>query len=222
VLLNLDAGELETETEALYSHFDILNCACGGHAGDERSMSRVAAFIVLHRSHRVHLGAHPSYPDRDHFGRRTVPLDPQSITDQCRALREVARSHQIEIAYVKLHGALYHDANRDRVLADAVLDAAIAALGVEVTVIGPPRGELIASAHRAGLQFAREGFADRRMRPDGSLVPRSEPNALITDPDLAAGQAKQLASEVDTICLHADTPKVLEIAHAVREALDLD
>jgi UPF0271 protein len=222
VLLNLDAGELDSETESLWQHFDILNCACGGHAGDLESMSRVAAFVASHRSHRVHLGAHPAYADRDHFGRRTVALDPQAIADQCRALAGVARSHGLEVSYVKLHGALYHDANGAPALADAVLDAALSALGPDITIIGPPAGALISSAHRAGLMFAREGFADRRMRPDGSLVPRSEPDALITDPHIAARQATQLASQVDTICLHADTPGVLDLARAVREALDLD
>lgn len=222
MLLNLDAGELDTETESLWSHFDILSCACGGHAGDLRSMSRVAAFVASRRSHRVHLGAHPSYVDREQFGRRTVPLDPASITDQCRTLAGVARAHGLDVEYVKLHGALYHDANRDLALADLVLDATVAALGTDVTIIGPATGALLDSAHRAGLRFAREGFADRRMRADGSLVPRTAPDALIADPDVAADQAKRLASRVDTICLHADTPGVTEIARAVRAALESD
>jgi UPF0271 protein len=225
-LLNLDAGELDTETEALWSLFDILCCACGGHAGDAESMAKVAAFVASRRAHGAQLGAHPSYPDRDHFGRRSIEIDgptlAASIRSQCAALLEIAGHHGIPVTHAKPHGALYHDANRDRALADLVVDAVVVSLGPEVIIIGPPAGELVDSAHRAGVRYAREGFADRRMRDDGSLVPRSEPNALIVDPSLAAFQAKQLASDMDTICIHGDTPNAIEIARAVRDTLELD
>ena len=220
VQLNLDAGELPDETDALWALFDLLNIACGGHAGDAASMARVVAFCAAR--HTPAVGAHPSYPDRAGFGRTTIAIAPPdlaaAVRTQCTALAEVARAHGVPVVAVKPHGALYHDANKDRALADAVVGGALAALGA-FTLIGPPRGALHEAAVAAGLAYAREGFADRRMRPDGSLVPRSEPNALITDPAAAAAQAIAIAGTVDTLCVHGDTPGSLAIAQAVREAL---
>ena len=238
MLLNLDAGELESETEELWSLFDLLACACGGHTGDADSMTRVAEFCA--RS-GIRLGAHPSYPDREGFGRRSIAMvsrEPrgsmtitadelrQSIVGQCAALSAIAASAGVAVMAVKPHGALYHEAARDPAIANLVLDA-LAMLAVDrndaidsgrgITIIGPPRGALFEAAQRRGVRYLREGFADRRMRADGSLVPRSEPDALITEPSVAARQARSL--DVDTICVHADTPGAIEIARAVREAL---
>jgi UPF0271 protein len=216
VLLNLDAGELPDESPELWAHFDILNIACGGHAGDHTSMSRVVEFCV---AHSIAIGAHPSYPDRDHFGRRTLDIDPEdlhaSLVTQMRSLARIALSHGARVDYAKPHGALYHDVVRDPALAVLVVDAIESALE-RVTIIGP-RGHLESAARAAGLAYAVEGFADRALRPDGSLVPRTEPNALITSPEEAAAQARSL-SNVDTICVHADTPGSLDIARAVRAA----
>jgi UPF0271 protein len=213
--MNLDAGELPTETEELWSLFDLLACACGGHAGDAASMARVAAFCA--RS-GVQLGAHPSYPDRDGFGRRTIAIEPaalrRSIAQQLDALVQIARAAGVAVCAVKPHGALYHDAARDAAIAGAVVDA----LAPGMMLIGPPRGALRDVAEHRGVRYLREGFADRRLRPDGSLVPRGEPDALILDPAAAARQAQALR-EVDTICMHADTPGALAIAQAVREAV---
>src|SRR5262249_49659639 len=119
----------------------------------------------------------------------------------------------------KPHGALYHDAAASDVLAREVVAAATRALGESVVVVGPPKGALREAATARGLRYASEGFADRRMRDDGSLVPRTEPNALITDPAAAAAQARTLAGRLDTICVHADTPGALAIAGAVHKAL---
>lgn len=213
--LNLDAGELASETEALWALFDLLSCACGGHAGDAASMARVAAFCA---AHETRLGAHPSYPDRASFGRQTMAIAPARLADEITAQIEALAAHGPVVA-VKPHGALYHDAARDEAIADAVVHGAIVALGTDVTVIGPPRGALAEAAAASGLAYAREGFADRRMRADGSLVPRGEPNALIEDPREAAAQARALAGEVETICVHGDTPNALAIARAVRAAL---
>ena len=212
MLLNLDAGERDDETVELYRLFDLLNVACGGHAGDLETMARVVA------ASSARIGAHPSYPDVEHFGRHSLAIAPsdlqESITIQCAQLRAIAR----HVGHVKPHGALYHDAAQSLELAEAVLVGARSALG-SFTVIGPPTGALRDAAAALGLPYLREGFADRRMRADGSLVPRSEPDALITDPAAAAAQAVALAGRVDTICIHADTPGALAIARAVREAL---
>ena len=224
--LNLDAGELPDEPPALWAQFDILNIACGGHAGDTASMSRVVAFCV---AHSIAIGAHPSYPDREHFGRRTLAITAEdlheSLVTQLRSLARIALARDTRVQFAKPHGALYHDASRDPALAVIVVDAIATALG-DVTIIGP-RGHLERAARAAGFAFAVEGFADRAIRPDGSLVPRSEPNALITSPTAAAAQAIALArgdlagiGKVDTICVHADTPGSLAIARAVRGALE--
>lgn len=221
MLLNLDAGEHEDEPEELWAGFDVLSIACGGHAGDERSMERVLAFCARRNAPRP--GAHPSYPDREGFGRRTIQIAPAAlaatITEQCAALAAIAQRHALVIGSVKPHGALYHDAAASPAIAAAVVSGLLEALGAAVVVIGPPRGALRTVAEQRGLAYAREGFADRRMRPDGTLVPRSEPGALITDPAAAAAQAIELARSVDTICVHADTPGAIAIARAVREAL---
>ena len=215
MLLNLDAGELPSETEDLWSLFDLLACACGGHAGDPASMARVVAFCA--RS-GVRVGAHPSYPDREGFGRRTMEIDPAAlgvaIAAQYQTLADIARAAGVAVTAVKPHGALYHDAARDRAIASALLDAVPG-----VAVIGPPAGALRELATARGVPYLREGFADRRMRADGSLVPRSEPGASILDPTEAAQQARALR-DVETICVHADTPGALAIARAVREAID--
>lgn len=231
-MLNLDAGERRDETEGLWTSFDLLNCACGGHAGDTRSMDRVAMFCARTA---VKLGAHPSYPDPGGFGRRSpleatpapdatrlreiADLVAHSVGEQCRALADIARRRGVAVVAVKPHGALYHDAASRPEIAVAVLDGAVDALGRGITVIGPPSGALYDEAARRRLLYAREGFADRRVQADGSLVPRTDSDALIVDPGEAADQARRLAPALDTICIHGDTPGALAIARAVREAL---
>jgi len=219
-LMNLDAGEHADEPEELWAMFDVLNIACGGHAGDDASMERVVRWCV---ASRCAIGAHPSYPDRPGFGRKTIALEPAAlaatVAAQCTALADIAHRHGRAVAYVKPHGALYHDASADPVLARELVGAMTAALGNAVVVIGPPAGALCDAASARGIHYASEGFADRRMRDDGSLVPRSQPGALLTDPTEAAAQARALAIHVDTICVHADTPGALAIAAAVHRAL---
>jgi UPF0271 protein len=222
IFLNVDAGELESEPDELYALAHAVSIACGGHAGDERSMERVLRACT---QTKTRVGAHPAYEDRAGFGRRDLEVDPEtlsrSVQAQCARLRAVARAVGVEIAHVKPHGALYHAANRDPRIARAVIAGAQTSLGAPL-VIGPELGELRRAAEEAGLAFSREGFADRALRSDGSLVPRGEPGALITDPRLARAQAGRLArtGTLDTLCIHADSPGALEIARAVRSELD--
>lgn len=219
-LMNLDAGEYPDEPEALWALFDVLNIACGGHAGDAASMERVIRWCV---ASRCAIGAHPSYPDRPGFGRRTMQIEPAALAAaaraQCAELAAIARRHARTVEYVKPHGALYHDAAASAAIAHGLLGAVTEVLGDEIVVTGPPSGALREAAAARGLRYASEGFADRRMREDGSLVPRTEPGALLTDPSEAAAQARTLAARVDTICVHADTPGALAIAGAVHKAL---
>ncbi len=222
MLFELDAGEHDDEPEELWRAVDALNVACGGHAGDAASMARVIAFCARTG---VRVGAHPSYPDRDGFGRRTLVMTPDalatSVEAQCAALAAIARDAGVRVEHVKPHGALYHDAARDPALAGAVVGGAALALGDAIAVIGPPAGALARAAAARGLRYLREGFADRGTRPDGSLIPRGEPGALIEDPAVAAARALSLATgaTIDAMCVHADTPGALAIVHAVREAL---
>lgn len=220
VLLGVDAGELATETEELWRSFDVVSIACGGHAGDEASMERVLACCAAGGPMAA---AHPSYPDRHGFGRRTMAISEEdlaaAIQSQCGSLATVARDLGCAIVGVKPHGALYHDANARPGLARAVVEAARAVLGGQLVVIGPPQGALAEVAISLGLPFWREGFADRRLRPDGTLVPRTEPGAVITDPGEAAAQALHLAPNVEIIASHGDTPGALAIAAAVRKAI---
>lgn len=217
MLFECDAGEYDDETEELWQQFDLLNIACGGHAGDHGSMSRV---LEACKRHGIAAGAHPSYPDRAGFGRRTIAIDEraleESIHEQCKTLKTIGAKHGVEIDYAKLHGALYHDANASRRLADWTLSGVISALGM-VTLIGPPKGALRDSAVFHGMIFLGEGFADRGLTADGGLIPRGQPGALIEDPAQAAAQATRLTTEA--MCVHGDTPNALAIARAVRAAL---
>jgi 5-oxoprolinase (ATP-hydrolysing) subunit A len=219
-LMNLDAGEHPDEPEELWALFDVLNIACGGHAGDAASMERVVRWCV---ASGCAIGAHPSYPDRPGFGRRTLAIEPAAlaatVAEQCAALAEIARRHGRRVEYVKPHGALYHDAAASDAIARSILGAVADTLGDAIVVIGPVAGALREAARERGLRYASEGFADRRMREDGSLVPRTEPGALLTEPAEAAAQARAIAARVDTICVHADTPGSLAIAGAVHKAL---
>lgn len=216
--LNVDLGELPGEPEALWELADLANLACGGHAGDPASM-RLA--LERCRRHGTRPGAHPSFVDRDGFGRQRLEVDPATlgaqVAAQLAALVEAAEGLEVEPGHVKPHGALYHAADDDPALAEAVVYAAVAVLG-PVPVLGPPGGALERTCRRAGLPYWREGFADRGYGPDGRLLPRGQPGAVL-GPEDAAAQAVRLAGSYDTLCVHGDTPGAIEVLRAVRRAL---
>lgn len=217
--LNIDAGEMDDEAEELFSLAHVVNIACGGHAGDDAS---IALALMRCSKFGTRVGAHPAYPDRSNFGRTTMVISAgeleSSLHVQCARLRDAAAHAQIE--FVKPHGALYHDANRSEELANALCRAITRTLARDITIIGRDGGALAHAAHQHGFGFAREGFADRGMKADGSLIPRGEPGAMIEDPVRAAAQARKLSATVDTVCVHADTAGSLAIARAVRKELD--
>jgi UPF0271 protein len=221
-LLNVDGGELDDEPLELYALADVVHVACGGHAGDETSMTRVTRACA---SAGTRVGAHPSYEDREGFGRRARTVAPDvlatSIAAQCTRLRTIAAGAGVTLASVKPHGALYHAAHADEATARACVEGVVRSLGKEVAIVGPAGGALERATIAAGVPFQREAFADRGVRPDGSLIPRGEPGALVEDPALAAARARELAArgDVDTLCIHGDTPGAVTIARAVREAL---
>lgn len=223
--LNIDLGEIDGEPEELFAIATTANVACGGHAGDRASMERAVRLALLHDTQ---IAAHPSYPDRAGFGRRTIAIDPvdlaASIEAQCAALAAIARALGRAVTRVKPHGALYHDAGRDRARAEALIEGAARGLGVEasaLTIVGARASRLEEVALDRGARCAREGFADRGYRADGSLVPRGDPGALITDPEAAAAQAIRLSRSgaFDTLCVHGDTEGAVAIASRVRAAL---
>lgn len=223
VFLNMDLGELPDEAEELYALATIANIACGGHAGDEASMRRA---VELCLRHRTKLSAHPSYPDREGFGRRSLEIEPallyEALVDQCETFFGIAKEAGARVHFAKLHGALYHDASARPELAAAALDGITSAFPDGLVIIGPPQGALLEGARARSLLYAREGFADRRYGEDGKLVPRSQPNALLVDPKEATEQALRLArsGSFETLCVHGDTEGALEIARAVRAALE--
>jgi UPF0271 protein len=222
-LLNIDLGELPDEDEQLYELAHVANIACGGHAGDEASIRQA---LERCRRHGTRAGAHPSYVDREGFGRRALDVTPEvlrsQVAEQCARLAEQARAVGVPLEFAKPHGALYHSANRSPALARAVVTAVREVLGPQVVIIGPAAGALSEAAHGEGLAYAREGFADRGTLPDGNLIPRGQPGAVITDPQVARENTVRLAraGAIDTLCVHGDTPGAVSVAREVRATLD--
>lgn len=220
--LNADLGEGCGDDEALLGIVTSANVASGGHAGDASTMD---ATVRAALRHGVVVGAHPSYPDRANFGRTAMERTPDEIfndvLEQTRALAAVAGAHSVRLRHVKAHGALYNVAARDRAVADAI-SRAVAAFDPQLAVVGLAGGAQLASARAHGLRAVAEVFADRGYRPDGSLVPRGQPGALIDDIDVAVAQALQLARSGagETICIHGDGPHALVFARAIRIALE--
>jgi UPF0271 protein len=221
--LNCDVGELEDEAPegALFALIDSANIACGGHAGDERSMERAARLAILHN---VRIGAHPGYPDRANFGRIEMAMSAaeieRTVREQIGRLEGVVERLGAEISHVKPHGALYNLAARDAETARAI-GRAVMAWRPHATVFGLAGSPSLALWREMGLKVAAEAFADRRYEPDGSLRSRKLPGALIADPQQAAQQALRLAREgtAQTICVHSDTPGAAVILKACRAAL---
>lgn len=231
--LNADIGE-GYDDASLMPYLARVSIACGGHAGDAASMT---AALRLAAEHGVAVGAHPSYPDRARFGRRAWSATEDDIaawvTQQTEALAEQASRLGLRLAHVKPHGALYNAAARDADVARAIA-AAVASFDPALALLGLSGSQLIAAGQGAGLAVLNEAFADRRYQPNGLLVSRETPNALIVDPQAASEQARALVQgqpvstsggdairiQVDTICLHSDTPNALNIARAVHAVLN--
>jgi UPF0271 protein len=230
--LNFDGGE-GFDDEPLMEYVASVNIACGGHAGDERSM-RTATRLALRRF--VAINAHPSYQDSAGFGRASMDVSPEELelllTSQIETLRNIVRQEEGELVGVKPHGALYHDAARRADVAGCVARAAYA-VSPRLVLITSPGSKLLDEGAALEMVVAVEGFADRAYLSDGTLVPRDEPGALVTDPRAAVAQALSIVRErrvktvdggfhdlaVDTLCLHGDTPGARDIGRAVRAAL---
>lgn len=223
--LNADVGESFGRWQlgddaALLPHLTSANVACGFHAGDPLTLVRTCALAV---ERGVAIGAQVGYRDLAGFGRRYVEVPPAELDAdvlyQLGALDGIARAAGARVAYVKPHGALYHAVSRHPEQAQAVLRAVTAFGGLPV--LGLAGSPFLSAVSAAGLEAVGEGFADRGYLPDGTLVPRSEPGALLLDPAAVAAQAVRLAASgaVRSLCVHGDSPGAPGLAAAVRTAL---
>jgi UPF0271 protein len=230
--LSADMGEGAPDEDAIWPLIDSANVACGGHTGDVASMSRAA---VSAREHGVRLGAHPSFPDRENFGRKSMSMMPAALRatliEQIGTLRDIAAREQMVLEHVKPHGALYNDAHGDALLAAVIIDA-LRRVDDSLAIVCGDSSQMASAARTEGTRVIREAFADRRYQPDGSLTPRGISGALLTV-DEAADQAEMLVREravlardgsrvavaFDTICIHADMEHAAERLRAIRSRL---
>jgi 5-oxoprolinase (ATP-hydrolysing) subunit A len=222
--LNADLGEGHAGVspagdEALFALVSSANIACGYHAGDAVIMQRA---VEAAKAKGIAIGAHPGYPDPTGFGRRPIQVPPGEVAayviHQIGGLAAFCAAAGTRLRFVKPHGALYNSSMKDPALARAIAQA-VHSVDPALMVLGLPGSELLKHAEALGLRTAREGFADRGYRPDGSLIPRTEPGALITDAETATEQALRLAATVDSICVHSDTPGAVGLLRAVRAGL---
>jgi 5-oxoprolinase (ATP-hydrolysing) subunit A len=237
--LNCDMGESfgawrMGNDEAVLAHVTSANVACGFHAGDAGTMFRTAR-LALARG--VAIGAHPSLPDLQGFGRREMKIGAKEAYElviyQVGALAGVCQALGTRLHHVKPHGALYNMAARDRALADAIATA-VRDIDPRLVLYGLAGSQSILAARAVGLHAASEVFADRKYQPDGSLTPRSRPDAMIAESARALAQVERMVLhaevqatdgsvvpiEADTLCIHGDEPRAAEFAGAIRQALE--
>jgi UPF0271 protein len=233
---NCDLGEGCGDDAAIVPWLSSANIACGFHAGDAATMRDTIALCLRHG---VAIGAHPSMPDREGFGRRDVPVTPDDArawtTRQLEALAAIARDQGARLHHVKPHGALYNRAARDHAVAGAIA-AAVHAFDPALWLVGLAGSALPAAGVAAGLRVAHEAFAERRYEADGALTPRTHADAVIADLDGALDQVRALLRDgaltartgervpvrMDTLCLHGDRPDAAAFARALRETLEAE
>jgi UPF0271 protein len=236
--LNSDMGEsfgawrMGRDAE-LMDYVSSINIACGFHAGDP---TIIAETIKTAIKKGVSVGAHPSYPDLQGFGRREMALSPEEVFDivlyQIAAVKGICEAYGIKLHHVKPHGALYNRAAKDPALAKAIVKA-VKTLDKNLVFYGLAGSHLISEAEKIGLKTASEVFADRTYQPDGTLTPRTEPGALIENAERAVAQVLEMVKDqtvtavggekisikADTVCIHGDTPQAPEFARTIRERL---
>jgi 5-oxoprolinase (ATP-hydrolysing) subunit A len=236
--INADLGEsreslLNGSDFRLMRYITSANVACGGHAGDEHTMSET---LIAAKKLNVAVGAHPGYPDRENFGRVEIPLPPAeieaSVHDQIVALKKIADSMGMHLVHVKPHGAIYHAANKNNEIAEAIGRAA-KGIDPQLIMVGQAGSSTLEVWRSMGLRTAAEAFADRAYEPDGTLRKRTLSGALLDDPACAAEQAlniairriviagdgRELPVQAETICIHSDTPGSAAIAREVNQRL---
>lgn len=237
--LNSDLGEsfgLYTigNDEEVLQYVSSANIACGFHAGDPHVMQRTVAMAA---AAGVAVGAHPGVPDLMGFGRRKMDITPQEayamVLYQVGALQAFTTAAHVPLQHVKPHGALYNMAAKDKALAAAIAQA-VHDVNPQLILYGLAGSYLISEGKKIGLQTASEVFADRTYQPDGTLTPRSQPDAMVTDEELAISRVLRMIQEgvvtaqndadipvqADTICIHGDGAKALAFAHKIKTALE--
>ncbi|MCA0992153.1 LamB/YcsF family protein [Guptibacillus hwajinpoensis] len=236
--LNSDLGESFGaykigNDENVLEFISSANIACGYHAGDHNVMMKT---VALAKELGVSIGAHPGFPDLGGFGRREMKLSSNEVFNlvayQIGAIQGIANVHQTKVHHVKPHGALYNLAAKDPAIAKAIANA-VYAVDSELILYGLAGSELIKAGRERGLTVAQEVFADRTYQPDGTLTPRSEPNAMIHNADQAVDRVirmineqqvktvngEDVAIQADTICVHGDEPEALKFVQQLRERL---
>ena len=232
--LNADLGEGAGHDDKLFELISSANIATGFHAGDSDTMH---AAVCEAKEHGIAVGAHPSFFDRENFGRKELNVAYQEVFDavayQLGIFQAIASALDVRPNHVKPHGALYNMAVRDANLGDAIARA-IESVDSKLILFAPDKSELARTGEAHGLQIAREIFADRNYLNDGWLVPRTRPDALLHDPKQAAARVLRMlregkvrsveGSDVDvrgeTICVHGDTPGAVEFARELRTQLE--
>lgn len=231
--LNADLGEGCGNDEALLQLISSANVACGWHAGDAATMLQTVKWAL---DNNVAIGAHPSFPDRDNFGRTEMQRDPEAVYAdvlyQIGALDAMVRAQGGQLAHVKPHGALYNMAVRDAKLCDAIIRA-VRDYDSDLVFFGLANSQMITMARDAGLRVKEEVFADRGYNPDGTLVKRGTPGALHDDEDVALNQTLSMIRDkqvraidgtwvpirAETVCLHGDGAHAIAFARRIRERL---
>ena len=236
--INCDMGEIprllkDNVYSDLMDHVTSINLACGGHAGD---LSMMRELIRIAKRKNVRIGAHPSYPDRENFGRLVLEMDSEellrSICDQVRSLIKIAEEESVSISHIKPHGALYDQAAKDAHLA-RVIGSAVDRVEPDLDIICLSGSSMVRILEDMGLKVVQEAFADRTYQRDGGLSDRRSDRALITDPQKAADQARsiiedkkiitfdgsEISVQAQTLCIHSDTPNAIAIAQEVRLVL---
>lgn len=239
--LNCDMGESYGPWEAgndtvLLDYVSSANIACGFHAGDPVTMHRTVRLAI---DKGVAIGAHPSLPDLQGFGRRNMSITPEEAYDlivyQVGALAGFARALGGRLHHVKPHGALYNMAVNDAALSNAI-GRAVRDIDPSLVLFGLAGSELVRAGAQLGLTVASEIFADRTYQSDGSLTPRSQPNAIIRDVEASIEQVRRMVEEgrvrslqgsdvpvkADTLCIHGDEPTAVEFAQRLRQTLEAD
>ncbi len=237
--INSDMGELnhllaDGTYEKLMDHVTSINVACGGHAGDPEMMN---VMVALAKSKGVKLGAHPSFADKENFGREVIEdFDPNelldSIRDQIETLVDIASEHEMELTHVKPHGALYNLAVNNEEISQTIAEAIID-VNSSFKAVGLAGSKMITVFDELGLDVISESYVDRMYEADGTLRSRKFDDALITDPKKAANQMKSMLNgnivavdgtafqvKIQSVCVHSDTPNAVEIAAAVKDQLD--
>ena len=227
--LNCDLGEAAGNDEAIMPYITSANIACGFHAGDASVMQ---ATVRLAKRYGVNIGAHPSWPDLQGFGRREMNISVEEtealVLYQISALAGIAKAEGLALTHVKPHGALYNQAAKDRGLADAIARA-VKSFSVDLILVGLAGSGLCEAGVEVGIKVAGEGFPDRVYNPDGTLMSRSKQGALIESPEEVVKNALKLVKDgilfgekkvrVDTLCLHGDNVHAAENAKLLREVL---